>query len=152
MAPRAPKGLGERGRRLWKQVQEDALLDPGQTVILEEACRLADRLDELDSIIQGKGVLRLMQFRLQDVFEDDDERRTVVEVKFNSVLAEARQSQNVLKQLLVSLRLPDEAGVRPQKRGSRGAYSKGITFSSVFQTPPRKVMESAFEKAKRAAG
>ena len=152
MAPRAPKGLGPRGRRLWRQVHAEASLDAGQVVILEEACRMADRLDELDSIIQGKGVLRLMQFRLQDVFEDDDERRTVVEVKFNSVLAEARQSQNVLKQLLVSLRLPDEAGVRPQKRGSRGAYSKGTTPSSAPQTPPRKVMESALEKAKRAAG
>ena len=147
VAPRAPKGLGPRGRRLWRQVNGDSELDPGQVVILEEACRMADRLDELDSIIQGKGVLRLMQFRLEDVLEDDDEKRTVVEVKFNSVLAEARQQQNVLKQLIVSLRLPDAEGVRPQKRGSRGAYSKPPSVGDA----PRKVMESALDRARQAA-
>lgn len=108
---------------------------------------MADRLDELDRIIQGKGVLRLMRFRLEDVFEDADEKRTVVEVKFNSVLAEARQQQNVLKQLLVALRLPDVEGVRPQKRGARGAYQTGGAASE----QPRAVMESALERAKKAA-
>jgi hypothetical protein len=43
----------------------------------------------------------------------------------DGVLSEARQQQNVLKQLLVSLRLPDAGtGARPQYRGARGAYSK----------------------------
>ena len=48
----------------------------------------------------------------------------VIEVKFDNVLSEARQQQNVFKQLLVSLRLPDASGNRPQVRGARGAYSK----------------------------
>jgi hypothetical protein len=74
-------------------------------VLALEACRAADRLDELDSIIHGKGVLHLMQFRLKDLFSPDDERRVSVEVKFDSVLSEARQQQGVLRQMLVSLGL-----------------------------------------------
>lgn len=148
MAPRAPKGLQSRGRRLWRQVFEQGDLDPAQVVILEEACRLADRLDELDSVIQGKGVLNLMQFRLELGSGDGSEDSPVkVEVKFNNVLGEARQQQNVLKQLLVSLRLPDEAGVRPQKRGARGAYQPKGSGGE-----PRRSMESALERAKKAAG
>lgn len=145
MAPRAPKGLQTRGRRLWRQVHGETTLDPAQVVILEEACRMADRLDELDSIIQGKGVLNLMQFRMGlDSGDGSEDSPIKVEVKFNSALAEARQQQNVFKQLLVSLRLPDSEGVRPQQRGSRGAYKTGES--------PRAVMESALERAKRAAG
>ena len=69
-----------------------------------EAARLVDRLEELDSIIQGKGVLELMQFRVLDAhMGDEDEKRLHVEVKFNNVLAEARQQQNVLRQMLVTL-------------------------------------------------
>lgn len=109
---------------------------------------MADRLDELHSIIQGKGVLRLMQFRLDDVFEDDDEKRTVVEVKFQSVLSEARQQQNVFKQLVASLRLPDAEGARPQKRGSRGAYAPGAPRAALEQQK----RGSALDRARKASG
>lgn len=119
-----PDGLGTRGTRLWGQVTEANDLDPGQQAMLEEACRSADRLDELDSIIAGKGVLRLMRFRVGEVFERPDGDHLTVEVTFNSVLSEARQQQTVFKQLLAALRLPDQAsGRKPQQRGgARGAY------------------------------
>ena len=87
-----------RGDRLWAELNEAHTLDPMQQVILQEACRVADRLDSLDARI-GAG---------------DD-----------AALTEARQQQNVMKQLLVSLRLPDAKGQRPQQRGARGAYAKG---------------------------
>ena len=61
----------------------------------------SDRLDELDSIIQGKGVLDLMQFRVPHAV--GDQGAVTVEVKFDNVLGEARQQQNVLRQLLVTL-------------------------------------------------
>lgn len=149
--PRAPSGLHSGGKALWKQIHAETELDPAQTVILKEACRMVDRLDELDSVIHGKGVLNLMQFRLDLGSGDGSEDSPVkVEVKFNSVLAEARQQQNILKQLLVSLRLPDEAGSRPQKRGSRGAYSGAPQALSGGE--PRRAMETALERAKKAAG
>jgi hypothetical protein len=66
-----------------------------------EAARTADRLDELDNIIQGKGVLDLMQFRLD--FPSDEGEPFTVEVKFNAVLAEARQQGAALAGLLTKL-------------------------------------------------
>lgn len=132
-----PAGLGARGSRLWAAITDLHDLDPAQSVVLEEACRSADRLDELDSIIAGRGVLNLMRFRLKDDFESDDGREVRVEVTFNSVLAEARQQQTVFKQLLAALRLPDAAsGRKPQQRGgARGAYrptgSTGAKVSSL---------------------
>ncbi len=119
--PKMPTGLAGRGRRLWREITTAHELDSVQVVMLEECCRSADRLDELDSIIHGKGVLELMRFRVPDAVDDDGV--VTVEVKFDSVLSEARQQQNVFKQLLVSLRLPDEAGKKPQQRGARGAYA-----------------------------
>lgn len=99
----SPDGLGPRGSALWESLARSPETPDG--VLALEACRAADRLDELDSIIHGKGVLHLMQFRLKDLFSPDDERRVSVEVKFDSVLSEARQQQGVLRQMLVSLGL-----------------------------------------------
>ena len=99
----SPDGLGPRGSALWESLARSPETPDG--VLALEACRTADRLDELDSIIHGKGVLHLMQFRLKDLFSPDDERRVSIEVKFDSVLSEARQQQGVLRQMLVSLGL-----------------------------------------------
>ena len=97
VALKAPKGLGARGKRVWDAVCEAHELDIVQQVTLEEACRAADRLDVLDGRVR----------------EGDD-----------GALSEARQQQNVMKQLFAALRLPDAAGVKPQQRGgARGAYA-----------------------------
>lgn len=89
-------------------------MDPAQIVILEEACRTADRLDRLDSILRGVDAEWL---RLRLGADEGD-----VTVVLAGPLAEARQQQTVLKQLLVALRLPDaETGVRPQRRPARGS-------------------------------
>jgi hypothetical protein len=82
---------------------------PRNTLVLE-AARLADRLDELDNIIQGKGVLNLMQFRL-DFPENEDEPYTV-EVKFQTPLAEARQQAIALTTILSKL-APADAAAKP---------------------------------------
>ena len=46
-APTAPKGLGPSGRRLWRSVQERFELDVHDELTLIEACRTADRCDQL---------------------------------------------------------------------------------------------------------
>lgn len=96
-----PFGLGERGQAVWDAASTgDAVRD----AVVLEAARTADRLDELDSVIQGKGVLNLMQFRvLDDRVDDDDTRNIHVEVKFQNVLSEARQQALALAGLLKSL-------------------------------------------------
>lgn len=120
----------ERGAKLWTEITEAHDLDATQRIILEEACRCADRLDQLDDIIAGKGVLQLLHFRHMVERDSDDERHIVMTV--DGALSEARQQQNVLKQLLVSLRLPDvKTGSKPQHRGARGAYNPSGKVSSL---------------------
>ena len=115
-----PSTLRVRGKRLWEQVTGEHTLDPVGFVLLEEACRAADTLDTLDR-----------------------QRRRGGE-RGDLAMKEARQQQNVLKQLLVSLRLPDSEGVRPQRRGSRGSYDTS-------GGAPRVVMESALDRARNRA-
>lgn len=113
--------LGVRGAELWAEVMESNVLDSSQRVILLEACRTVDRLQGLDDVVRGKGVLELMHFRVPSAM--DDQGLVTVHLTVDGVLSEARQQANILKQLLVSLRLPDEAsGKKPQQRGARGAY------------------------------
>ena len=93
-----PPGLGERGSALWQAMATE---DVPRNALVLEAARLADRLDELDNIIQGKGVLNLMQFRLD--FPEGDDEPFVVEVKFQAPLAEARQQATALAGILTKL-------------------------------------------------
>lgn len=104
-----PAGLGERGAALWEAM---ATADVPRNAMVLEAARLADRLDELDNIIQGKGVLNLMQFRLD--FPDGDDEPYSVEVKFQAPLAEARQQAIALSTILTKLSPADsKAAVAP---------------------------------------
>lgn len=99
-----PSGLGERGAALWDAMKSG---DVARDALVLEAARLTDRLDELDSVIQGKGVLNLMQFRvLNREFEEHGEALSIdVEVKFQNVLSEARQQQLALANVMGKLGL-----------------------------------------------
>ncbi|ANJ07150.1 hypothetical protein [Streptomyces parvulus] len=55
--PRAPDGLGERGLRLWTDTLAELDMDPDELVLLEEACRLADELDEMGTLLAGSSML-----------------------------------------------------------------------------------------------
>lgn len=144
-----PRGLRVRGKRLWTGLNEGVTLDAAQVEIATEACRIADRLEQLNDVITGKGVLRLMHFRSMFQLDDGDTRNIVLTV--DGALSEARQQANVLKQLLAALRLPDEAGNRPQQRGgARGSYGKGVGTSPAPAPDPDGVV-TPFERARQAA-
>ncbi|WP_051723711.1 hypothetical protein [Micromonospora chokoriensis] len=119
MDPKAPQ-LGTRGRRLWKQCTDDgAALKPAERVLLEEACRTADRLDTLDRILRGDEDA-WMRFRS---LNDDG---SIVSVVVNNVLSEARQQQVALKALLAELRTSrSTAAGRAGGRGRPAAPSSG---------------------------
>lgn len=132
-----PSGLGERGSAVFQSLAS-GITDPARLALITEAARTADRLDELDNIIQGKGVLNLMQFRVLDDIINEDDRQINVDVKFNAVLAEARQQAlafaNILKTLgLDSAAAPDAPVAVPltgkdmleQKRAERAAARSG---------------------------
>lgn len=107
-----PPGLGERGSAIY-QSRAKGLTDPAQLAIVTEAARTADRLDELDNIIQGKGVLNLMQFRVLSHEVTDDSREINVEVKFGAPLAEARQQQSTFSALVRTLETFTAAASEP---------------------------------------
>lgn len=115
-----PAGLGERGLSIWESLASD---DPASNALVLEAARTADRLDELDRIIQGDGVLNLMQFRLLDKeVEESGDLNITVDVKFQNVLAEARQQQLALANVLGRI-APQESTQRPQ----RGDLPENVT-------------------------
>lgn len=104
-----PEGLYGRGAALWSALGQDAETPIGQLAL--EACRTADRLDELDSVIAGKGVLNLMAFRLSlDDELETGEREIHVTIGFQNVLAEARQQQVTFANLLDRLGVKASAG------------------------------------------
>lgn len=100
--------------------------------LLVEAARIADRLDDLDAVIAGKGVLELLRFRLVD-----DEGR-VAEVKFDGVLSEARQQATALKGVLAMLGVPKVEAVVERR-------------SSIDQLRDRRAARDA-QRAAEAAG
>lgn len=55
--PAAPEGLGERGLRLWTDTLADLDMDPDELLLLEEACRLADELDEMGVLLANSAML-----------------------------------------------------------------------------------------------
>ncbi|WP_443461299.1 hypothetical protein [Glutamicibacter ardleyensis] len=88
-------GLGERGQELFDALKTGEI---ARDALVLEAARTADRLNELDNVIQGKGVLELMIFRLD--FPEDEDEPFSVEVKFQNVLSEARQQQTTFATLI----------------------------------------------------
>ncbi len=90
---------------------------PAEVVLIEEACRLADRLDKLDAILGGRD-----KAWITVQLPDDG---AVAEVVVDKALSEARQQQIALKQLLAELRAAKAAAapakpVRPAQAPTSG--------------------------------
>jgi hypothetical protein len=112
-----PARLGSRGAALWAEITATHSLAAAELEILTEACRCADRLEQLDRHLHDEDLAWLDVEKLRS---DGATFRVTVD----AALSEARQQQNILKQLIASLRLPDEAtGKKPQHRGARGSYA-----------------------------
>lgn len=105
------EGLGPRGQRLWNDLN-GADAAPAERLLIEEAARLADRLDVLDRVLTTGGDWLS--------FEPVTPDGVVVRVVVTNVLAEARQQQSTLKQLLAELRQA-RAGSKPMGRTAPAA-------------------------------
>jgi hypothetical protein len=71
-------------------------MGPGDRLLLDEACRLVDRLDRFDDLISGESSAWL-EFEVQEA---------QVVVVISSVVAEARQTVSELRQVVTRLNLP----------------------------------------------
>lgn len=96
------EGLRAAGRRLWDELVDEGTPEALRALVLE-AARSVDRLDEYDNVIQGKGVVELMRFRVLDNVIDPDVQRIEVKVEFSNVLSEARQLAGTLRGLLAEI-------------------------------------------------
>lgn len=107
----APYAFGPRGARLWREMTIGALT-PSQRVLVEEACRIADRLDRLDRALAG------------DVFEVAVSPFGEMHLIVTGPLAEARMQATALKGVLAELRQQGGAGAA-SKAGNEAA-DKGV--------------------------
>lgn len=102
--------LGTSGARLWQHITESYDLDVNDELVLLSACRTADLCDRLAE-----------QAAREDLTTVNHRGDTVI----NSVVAEHRAQAQQLTRQLAALRIPDDSGSRPQRRGApRGAYAK----------------------------
>jgi hypothetical protein len=84
---------------------------PAHRVLLDEACRIADRLDRLDALLAGRddGWLRLS-------YEGDQ-----VTVVVDALLAESRQQATALRGLVAELRQASAKTSKPAQSKAKGA-------------------------------
>jgi hypothetical protein len=108
-----------RGARLWAEMDEGRGLEPTHRVLLEEACRVADRLDRLDAMLEDPANAWL-RF---DVSDDGAEITVVVD----KLLSEARMQETALKQLVAEIRQAQEGegAVRPPAPATQPATGGG---------------------------
>lgn len=106
--PKPPTGLRRSGKALWSAVLSDYELDEHEEAILLEACRTADRLDLLESVLRAEGVMS----------------ESSQGVRVHPALVESRQQAVTLARLLTALRIPQgESEGRTQRHGTlRGVY------------------------------
>ena len=91
-------GLEARGQAFYASVIDAGSASFAQESLVVEAARMADMLEHLHGIIQGKGVINLM--RLRHMNPQDD---TKVTMTIDGVLAERRQLQLAFERLCKTL-------------------------------------------------
>lgn len=106
-----PEPFGSSGAALWREIADEFVLTVPEQLLLKQACRVADRLDQLHQAAIGQPMVL------------DGKQQPVT----NPLLVEARQQAVLLSRLVASLRVPeatdDGQERRPQRRGaSRRAY------------------------------
>jgi len=94
--PRPPRGLFARGKQLWRELHEvyDFADAPERRAILEEACRTADVVKRLQTIVDAADEIRVRGSQGQPVAMPE--------------LLELRQYRALMVQLLKALGCPDD--------------------------------------------
>lgn len=126
--------LGPRGQELWHEVCAGWKPTPLHRELLLEACRIVDRLDRLDRQLRGEDWLRF--WNRSDVQAADG--TIEINVFVDKALAEAREQEGALRQLItelakvVSLQVETEdkgggvlAGLADELAAKRRAISAG---------------------------
>lgn len=111
--PKAPAGLGARGRKFWRSTLADFELSGAEQEILAEACRTLDDLDRLAGMIAEHGSM-VTGSQGQPVL--------------NPAVTEARGQRLALHRLVAALQLPDADDdpipTAVQMRGKKAAQTR----------------------------
>jgi hypothetical protein len=110
-------GLGERGQEFYDALVGNLTIPADRRALIVEAARMADRLEQMNDVIAGKGVLKLMHFRVPGVF-DPEKGPIRVEMTVDHVMGEARQLQLAFERMVRSV-FKDVEALR-DKNGGEG--------------------------------
>jgi hypothetical protein len=107
--PRPPAGARAAGKRLWAAVVDRYDLEQHELVLLREAVRCVDTLDDLEAQVRRDGLMV--------------PGNTVGTERVHPAAVEARQLRITLARVIAALRMPEHDADRPQRRtGARGVY------------------------------
>jgi len=95
--PTTPQGLGRKARRLWRGITTVYELRPDEARVLEDACREIDLIERLEEELAKPET---------DLIVHGSMGQPVA----NPLVQEIRQHRATLRQLLASLKLPDDEG------------------------------------------
>lgn len=93
--PKVPAGLGERGRRFWRDTVAVFELERDERELLVEACRTLDAIEDLQAAVAADGTVT---------------RGAQGQLRAHPALSELRHNRAALGRLLAQLSLPDEGG------------------------------------------
>ena len=106
-APAPPKALGAAGRDLWKKLHDGLEWDPHEVPMVQQVCRQADLVAELEQAVAADGITTL---------------GSAGQPRLNGAVTELRMSRLALARLLGQLQIPNDAELTPaQLRGRRAA-------------------------------
>ena len=88
--------FGKRGRALWSELVTESTPESVK-VLVEEACRTADRLDRLHWACKREGIIEIVER------EDVTCEGASFSIEIGNAMSEARQQGQALKNLLVEI-------------------------------------------------
>ncbi|MGX5356847.1 hypothetical protein [Kocuria sp. KH4] len=110
--PPAPPHLGGAGRKLWRSVVTEFYFPAHDLAVLEEACRVRDRIAGLEEAVNNDGLM---------IPSSQGSR-------LHPAIGEQRQQRLALARLLATLGVlgvDDEGQDLPPSNGVRGVYTPG---------------------------
>lgn len=105
----APRGLKAAGKKLWDVSTGEFEWAEHELALLEEACRVRDRIVELDAAVKADGVML----------------PSSQGARLHPAIAEGRQQRLALARLLATLQIPGLEDDLPTARPVRGVYGGG---------------------------
>lgn len=104
---RPPPGLKAGGKSLWRATTSAFEMSEHELLVLREACRTVDSLDDLQAQLDTDGLMSSSS-------QGD---------RVHPALVELRQQRIALARLFTALQIPlDDTGRTPRRGGARGVY------------------------------